>query len=250
MTWHITLAADGRFPLSRTLAIIATIVRVCGDVLLLFAVVDDHVHLVLIGERFEVGRRTSGLVRALEASLEPARVRPVADRAHLRRLVGYVAGQPRHHGAGSWEGTCLPDLLGARRLGFDAGRLAAQLPRENLGALALEGAGFGVSAIAPAGDALVRTHGAVRGYRSALAAAGLAERGGRTPLRVAVDRGWRHLAAQAGLHLDAREAAGIAQRTWQRLATEPVDSAWVAAIRRSIAFEVATPILRPPIRPG
>ena len=247
MIWHVTLAREGRFPLSHTLAIVATIVRVCGELLLLFAVVDEHLHLVVIGERFAVGRRISGLVRALDAPLEPARVRPVADRAHLRRLIGYVAGQPRHHGAGSWAGTCLPDLIDARRIGFDPGRLSAQLPRESLGALALEGAGFGVSAIAPAGDALVRTQGAVRGYHAALAAAGLAERAGRTPLRVAVDRGWRHLAEEAGLR-DARDAAAISLRTWQRLAGEPVDAAWVQTIRRSVAFEVATP--RAPLQRG
>jgi hypothetical protein len=98
-------------------------------------------------EPFEPFRTRHRAGQRLDLPLEPARLRPVADRAHLRRLVGYLAGQPRHHGAGTFDGTCLPDLLGARRMGFDAGPLATQLPRENLGALALQGAGFDVRAL-------------------------------------------------------------------------------------------------------
>lgn len=236
--FHVTLATEGRFALTDPLAIVATIVRVCGDLLLLFAVVDDHVHLVMIGDRFTVGRRVSGLVRALGLDFAPARVRPVADRSHLRSLVGYVAGQPRHHGAGTWDATCLPDLLGARRMGFDLGPLAAQLPRENLASLALEGARFDVRAIVPASDALVLSHGPVKGYRAALATAGLTARGERTALRVEVDRAWRQLARAVGLRREARDAAGIAERTWQRMANEPADPSRVDAIRRRIAYDV------------
>ena len=206
----------------------------------MFAVVDEHIHLVMIGERAAVGHRISGLVRALDLPLEPARIRPVADRAHLRRLVGYVAGQPRHHGAGTFDGTCLPDLLGARRMGFDAGPLATQLPRENLGALALHGAGFDVRALSPASDALIRSCGPHAGYRAALATAGLTARGGKTPLRAAVDRAWRHLAQAVGFGREACAAAEISERMWQRLATQAPDPLRVDAIRRRVVLERVT----------
>lgn len=247
MYWHVTIATEGRFSLDSPLPLVVAVLRACRA-LLLFAVVDDHVHVVLYGERAAVGAIVSGLSRALAAvvavELQPARIRPIADRAHLRSLVGYLAGQPARHGIASWEGSCLLDLLGARRIGFDAGPIAEALPREAIAALALRGAGFDVDAILPASDALVRTHGPVRGYRSALAVAGLAARGPRSWRRPEIDRAWRRLAAEVGFHLDARDAAGISARNWQRIALEPFDSTLVNAIRRRIAFEALQPARR------
>src|SRR5690606_6732314 len=53
-----------------------------------------------------------------------------------KRLVTYVVRQPEHHGLGdpaTYDGTCFPDLVGARRLdGFDSNAWREHLPRETL----------------------------------------------------------------------------------------------------------------------
>jgi len=142
-TWHVTCAADGRmrlFPDETSLrAAVRTIARVVGRRSLLFCVADEHVHLVLDGERRATGHRAGGVVRALNslrpgARLEGARVRPVADRGHLTSLIRYLCAQPAHHGLPGhpalWTGSCFPDLVGARALdGYDGGLLRRALPR-------------------------------------------------------------------------------------------------------------------------
>ena len=244
MFWHVTIATEGRFALDSTLPLVAAVIRVCRA-LILFAVVDDHVHVVLYGDRAAVGAVVSGLSRALAAlvncELQPARICPVEGRDHLRRLVGYLAGQPAKHGISWWEGSCLLDLLGARQIGFDPARIAAELPRESVQALALRGAGFEFDAMSPASDALVRDHGPVRGYRSALAVVGLTDRATRSRQRAAIDHAWRKLCDEVGFRTDARDAAGIRERSWQQAAADGADPRLVDAIRRRIAFEAALP---------
>ena len=106
--------------------------------LALFNVVDDHLHLVLAADRRRAGQLASGLSRSLQVesaeTLAPARIRPVESRFHMEVLVSYILRQTvRHHidlRPGAWAGSCLADLLGARRLpGFDRQVLWKVLPR-------------------------------------------------------------------------------------------------------------------------
>lgn len=76
------------------------------------------------GARAQAGRQAQKLALTLRPHLAhplaSARIRPVQDRAHLINLLGYLIKQPAHHTLGVhpalWEGSCLPDLLGARLL--------------------------------------------------------------------------------------------------------------------------------------
>ena len=137
--WHVTIATVDRAPLHRSEEALLTLVRmvdrVIGHRLVLFCVADDHFHLVLEGPQPAIA--VAGLSCALTwgVSVDIARpfLKQVADRAHLATLVGYVLAQPVEHGFGSvatWPGSCLADLVGARRLGrFGSGPLRSWLPR-------------------------------------------------------------------------------------------------------------------------
>lgn len=242
MLYHVTLATQGRFPLAGARRFGGAAVRCLRDALVLFAFADEHGHFVVEGDRRAVGHRLTGLSRALVhlsgAQLEPARVRDVADRSHLRSLVGYLVSQPRHHGAGSWEATCLPDLVGARRLGLPT-RISELLPRDDLPAMALAAAGLNLHRIEPATDAELRALGPARVHAAGLAALGLDPEGLRVPARVAHERVFRHLADQLGFGPAARDLARVGVRTWQRHAHVAPDAAHATALRQWISLEEA-----------
>lgn len=138
---HITIASVGRTTLFAGTAdvrsAIRAIARTVGSDLLLFGVVDDHVHLPVLGTRAKAGRIAQSVSLALRpiarAPLAAAHIQPVESRHHLRTLVDYVLTQPIHHNlavhAARWEGSCLPDLIGARLVpGLSLGA-AVELPR-------------------------------------------------------------------------------------------------------------------------
>src|SRR5262245_5666905 len=92
--------------------------------LLVFALVDTHVHL----EVARCTREAAGeLARRIELSLgrllelpvgfERARVKTIVDQAHLAAAFRYTLRQDRHHGVDVdplRDATSLPDLLGMR----------------------------------------------------------------------------------------------------------------------------------------
>ena len=103
-SYHVTFAAAGRHPLFPTeasrRAAVRALGRVAGAWIVLFALVDDHVHVVVHCEEDRVGRLARAILLALRAvaavEIEPAHVRPVRDRGHMEWLVTYVLTQPRH----------------------------------------------------------------------------------------------------------------------------------------------------------
>lgn len=109
---------------------------------MLFCIVDDHLHVVLLCEAQQAGVLSRELLLALRPltgpNLAPAFVRPVEGRGHLEWLVRYVLEQPTKHGLPGhpalWPGSCFPDLVGARRLpGLSLRlRLSEALPRFRL----------------------------------------------------------------------------------------------------------------------
>jgi len=141
--WHVTLATENRQLLVRPeesirCAVVRTLIRVVGDSLLLFSVVDDHVHLVADKEKAEIGQFGRAIrlaLRPLAANpIDAARPRPVENRRHLITLVEYALVQKDHHGiqpvpAISDAGSCFQDLVGARRIPGFKPVLYDHLPR-------------------------------------------------------------------------------------------------------------------------
>ena len=139
--WHITWATESRHPMfpdeAARLAAVHKLVELARAELVLFCIVDEHVHLVILCDLSTARRRARAVTRALRrlaaVRVDPARIRPVNDRRHMENVLGYVLTQPDHHGlpihSALWTGGCLPDLVGARFIpGLDL-RITAALPR-------------------------------------------------------------------------------------------------------------------------
>lgn len=145
-SYHLTYASDGRLALLPDEALrrqaLHALARTVGDRVVLFCLVDDHIHVVLLCEAERVGLLSRALLLALRPltgpGLAPAFVRPVEGRGHLEWLFRYVLEQPSKHGLPGhpalWPGSCFPDLVGARRLpGLSLRhRLSEVLPRLRL----------------------------------------------------------------------------------------------------------------------
>ncbi len=143
MNAHITLVVRGRNTYARNLAerraTVRTLARIGGRALLLFNVVDDHIHVVA---RHETPRRLARDLRsALKATrpdlvLKPPHLEHIDSRAYLRSLVRYVFQQSAKDGLGAdalWEGSSFLDLCGARRVpGIHPQPLLEELPRLRL----------------------------------------------------------------------------------------------------------------------
>ncbi len=124
--FHLTFSSTGRWPLfdseaSRRAAVRLIAIRARGRVVL-FCIVDDHLHVVVLGDRAAAGRIGRALLYGLRTlaacPVEPAYIRPVRNRSHMAWLVEYLLGQPRKHGLSThpalWSGSCFADLVGAR----------------------------------------------------------------------------------------------------------------------------------------
>lgn len=103
--------------------------------MLLFCVMPDHVHLVLLCNRDRAGRIAQAanlaLARIAGPGMQPAHIRAVEDASHPASLLPYVLRQLGHHGlpghAALWDGSVFQDLIGARLLGgFRANLVRAQ----------------------------------------------------------------------------------------------------------------------------
>jgi REP element-mobilizing transposase RayT len=242
--WHLTLAADGRQALfpgeTARRAAVRALARLAGGELVLFSVVDDHVHLVVTAEGPRVGRLARALLLGLRplaaAPLDPARARPVETRSHLESLVRYVLGQTAHHGLAEqpalWTGSCFQDLVGARWLPELRLRLAEALPRLPRAAL-LEAVGVREGHVAPARDDALRAGGVGRLVAAVAAAAALPpDLGGRPAGVVTARRAAARLAQAGGLATaDLAWALGVRPQAVRRLRTAPAPDALLRAAR-------------------
>ena len=142
--WHLTTSSTTRhaiFPdeASRREAVL-TVARVCHDELVLFCVVDDHVHVVVLCDRSRCGLLSRGLKLALGAiaavPLTPVHISPVHGRNHMVEIHRYVLQQPAHHDLrchpALWSGSCFLDLEGARYIPGLRLRLEDVLPRASI----------------------------------------------------------------------------------------------------------------------
>jgi hypothetical protein len=255
--FHLVHSTTGRTPLclfdGDRLRAVRAIARVGGRRVLLFCVVDDHVHVVVHADRPDAGRLGRGLRMALraispEADIEAAFVRPVSSRAHLEHLAhDYIVKNPVKHGVSStpalWSGSCFADLVGARLLpGFDPSAIVAWLPRFRPSQL------YAAVGVDPHLDLSVhrdlRTVSPATLAAAAAASIAATDLSGRDPLAVAARRTGARLALDAGHpHAAVREAFHLPSRSLRRAA---VDGALVAAVRRRLALEeAARPVSRP-----
>jgi hypothetical protein len=249
IAWHhLTLASEGRAPLfpsdRRRLDAVRALARVAGGRMALFFVADDHVHLVVHAPESGVGRLGRDLLLALravaEAPIQPGRPKPVAGRDHMRTLLRYVLTQTSHHRIpvhpALWTGSCVPDLLGARRIpGLDL-QLGEALPRAGEGEV-LEAVELDSAPLVPADDALLRGLGPARIAAAAARAAGVVLEGRSAPVVEA-----RTAAVQLGRALGLppsllAEVLGVTPRSVGYLTARPAPEALLAAVRRRVALD-------------
>jgi hypothetical protein len=247
---HITLASHGRRTIAPTEDLVrAGVLRLSSQVgphLLLFCLVDDHVHLVV--EHSRPGLLGRGLARSLAGlfkgvTFQSAHVVAVESRAHLERLCLYVVRQPSKHGLPGppalWSGSCFLDLAGLRLLPrYDPRLLSQALPRMRLRRLLPE-VGLPPHPLHLATPVDLRRAGPAR--LGAVAAAVLAAQTNLESRRPsAVDA--RALAVQASLKAGfppaaATRALGVPPRSARRLAHRALHPEAMACLRRRLQLE-------------
>lgn len=139
---HMTIAVSGRFTLARDererRAVVRRLVRVAGPWLVVFCLVDEHLHALLRANHARtIARNIRATLLAARPGigLDPPHLKPIANLDHLKSVVGYVLRQPLHHELPGhpalWSGSCFADLIGARLLpgGFSRRILVEELPR-------------------------------------------------------------------------------------------------------------------------
>lgn len=250
---HLTFTSVGRLPLAPSeparRRVLHVLGRAAAGVVVLFALVDDHLHLAVYCDEARLGHLCRSLVLGLRAALEVevnvAHRSPIRDRAHLETLVRYFLTQPAHHGLAEHPalttGSCFPELVGARIVpGLTLG-LAEVLPRYRLrAAYPHVGLRDGPLVLVAAED--VRKAGAARIAAAAAAAAG---RGpvldGHTPQDAEARAAAVHLAHASEVDLaDLAHALAITPRAVRRIVTErPAPEPLVRATRMRLALEDA-----------
>lgn len=243
MTTHITIAGEGRATLFVGAAAVTSaarlVARVGGERLELFAIVDDHVHLLVRGDG---GGAASGVSRAMRAAgaagLQRAFLREVEGRTHHTTLIGYLCRQVVRHGLREhpalYAGTCAPDLLGVRVLAeFDARRIGESLPRLDVRAEAARACGVGPGALRSATDAEIAALGTARLWEIARAAGGIVG-SERDYHAVAVRTAFAALAR--GSTGEVATTTGLGDRMVRRLRSGEPDARLVDAIRRRVAL--------------
>ncbi|MSQ01336.1 MAG: hypothetical protein EXR71_05490 [Myxococcales bacterium] len=250
-TYHITWATQGRQPAfpaeDARRSLLRALAHVGGRDIVLFAIVDDHVHIVLIVSPARLRRLQGALSKVVRnraaVAVSPPYVRPVATRAHMVSLVGYCLSQFAHHGLAAdpalATGSCFHDLVGARRLPGLSLQIATALPRFRLRD-AYEAVGL-AHEVAPAEDAELRRLGSARlaelvaetlgvgpGFVGNTACVATAR---RVASRLALDVGFRPR--------DIAEPLGITAVAAARLAGRPVENADLRAVRTRVALVAA-----------
>lgn len=251
--WHTNFASIDRMPLlrdadaNRPLAIwrLAKL-QLVG--LVLFCIVDDHLHLLLRGNRDFAGRVVARIKRTwadlLAGNVSDAFHRRVEGRRHLLSLIPYFLAQPRIHGlatpSAQWDGSCFYDLIGARRLAPLHLELPELLPR--LSPTTIYQAADLTTLPLPADGRIIRAAGPKLLWEAAHRAFAVDPScGGRT---------WRTIAARTTIVQLAREANigrteiigphCFAERTWRRLARRDIPTEMLDAVRLQLALHLPT----------
>jgi hypothetical protein len=246
---HVTLSS-GRV-LARTEAerrvFVRALVRACGAALIVFNLVDDHLHLVVRCEwPARLGEAVRRVLAALRRDLELTRphVKLIGSQDYLKNAVRYVLSQTEHHQltgtcASLWTGSAFLDLVGARLLeGFDPTALRQELPRLR-GRDLYEAVGLAPMELVPADDAALVRAGAAGLVELAAAVFAVGpELSDRSDLTVKA----RVLAARLARELKVATEhvahfLGVAPRSARRLSRQPVEQRAFEALRRRLALE-------------
>lgn len=139
--WHLTLAARTRHTLFPDevlrLRALRKLIAICAGTLVLFGIVDDHIHWVVLCDE----KRRSYIARSIRYAIQamsgvetkPVHVEPIHGRNHLETVRRYILRQPIKHGLlehpALWTGGPFPDLVGARWIPGLELRLLDVLPR-------------------------------------------------------------------------------------------------------------------------
>jgi REP element-mobilizing transposase RayT len=142
--WHLTLAARTRHTLfpdeELRLEALRRLIRICGEALVMFCIVDDHLHWVVLCDL----RRRSTIARAVRRSVQalsgvetkPVHAEAINGRRHMETVRRYLLTQPSKHGLAKhpalWTGSAFPDLVGARWIPELKPRLFEVLPRSGV----------------------------------------------------------------------------------------------------------------------
>lgn len=182
--WHISFSSANRLPLFSTEALrreaVGGIAKWIGNRLVMFSIVDEHIHLVSIGSQEQTRRLRQSVHRRLnslaEVQVSPSWVGPVKDRKHLLTLFRYHLRQVIKHEVkqthpGLWSGSCFQDLIGARFLEGLQLQLGLILPRQRIEVLACNSVGLKGWDIRPIEDRVLRLVGSARIMAAAAAAA-------------------------------------------------------------------------------
>lgn len=251
--FHITITVRGRRTLAPTetlrRALVRVVARVLGASLLLFSLVDEHLHVVLRCARPRlVAARLRLAVAAVvpDLTLEAPHVKAVDSRAHLLSLVGYLLTQTDHHGlrvpSALWSGSCFLDLMNARVVpGYDARSLREELPRLGKRDL-LARVGLSAQPLLPASDDDLARVGVARllDLATAVLAIGPVITAARSHERPVVAA--RALVARAA-RLTGASTATIARslsidpRAVRRLGARDLDPRLLLALRLRLALE-------------
>lgn len=249
-TWQMRFSVEGRpalFPdehLRRTA--VRTIGRVAAGLVVLLSLVDDHLHLLLLGDRPRISQLAHDLGLALRGiappGLQPAWFEAVTSRRHQQNLVEYLLTQVPHHGLphhpALYTGNGFVDLVGARSVEGLEPCLAEVLPRYRLRD-AYSAVGLPPRELEPANHTAIRAAGP--GRLAACAAAALCVGPGlegRTAPVVRARAAAAALAAEAGLRTrDLAAPLGVSQRTVQSLQHQPPRERDIRAVRLRLALE-------------
>lgn len=249
--WHITLASRGRVTLfpteARLRAAVGKLATVSGTAVLLFDIVDDHLHEVAEAESQAAANQLSRRMQLSLGSVAEVRffgrdVAPVESRAHLKGLVRYLLTQPQRHGLpvhpALWSGSSFLDLAGARWLPDLRPRLKQALPRLGWTDL-LEILGLPADPLSPLTDAQLAACGVEQIAAASSSAINVA------PEMNGADRATtlaRRCAVSLGRHAGYRRAdvarvMGWSLRSLTRYAAVPPPEEALTAVRRRLALE-------------
>jgi hypothetical protein len=250
--WHISIESRDRLPIfpheNKRRQALHALNRVAREVLLLFSIVDEHMHLVAAGDIDSIRRLRQALVQTLtpisDVALAPSWVGPVKGRKHLLRLIGYHVIQVVKHSVRGihpalWSGSCFQDLIRARVLPGPELLTPKNLPREQMEVIACKEVGLPGFHASPIEVTALRELGVAR--IKAAAAAALAadeELTGNSRAEACARRVTVQLGMLAGISKqEIGWALEISRQALGRLARRPVPATLLDAARTRLALE-------------
>jgi hypothetical protein len=229
--------------------------RTARGKLVLFCIVDEHVHVVLAVEsRAEAGHVGRALRRSLQnaagVALGPAFIRPIKTRSHAEWLArNYIVAQPKKHGLphhpALYSGSCFQDLVGARRL-LDL-RIDDLMPRFDVRDV-LTTVGLPRTLVEPLGADAIRRMGVGRIADASMSVLAVTELTGRARPKVVARRVAVQISHDIGIaRSEIGHALELRPRAVRKIAALDTDAALARAVSVRLALEEQVAQLRMPL---